>query len=92
MSSSGLLPRVALVRTDVSEERIASIIKVTRVFLRSVLRLLVTANISNSPILINLMMKAILSSETSILIRAIKRNIPEDETDQISESSNFPVF
>jgi hypothetical protein len=31
MSSSGMLGRVALVRTDVSEERIASIIAVTRI-------------------------------------------------------------
>jgi hypothetical protein len=31
MPSSGMLRRVALVRTDVSEERIASIIKVTRI-------------------------------------------------------------
>jgi hypothetical protein len=31
MSSSGMLRRMALVKTDVSEERIASIIKVTRI-------------------------------------------------------------
>jgi hypothetical protein len=31
MASSGMLHRVALVRTDVSEELIASIIKVTRI-------------------------------------------------------------
>jgi hypothetical protein len=58
MPSSGMLRRVALVRTDVSEERITSIIRVTRIGklgkmlavtgnrnTRSVLRLLVTANI-----------------------------------------------
>jgi hypothetical protein len=42
MQFSGMLHRVALVRADVSEERITSIIRVTRidelVFLRSVLR------------------------------------------------------
>jgi hypothetical protein len=31
MPSSGMLRRVALVRTDVSEERIASVISVTRI-------------------------------------------------------------
>jgi hypothetical protein len=31
MASSGMLRRVALVRTDVSEERVASIIRVTRI-------------------------------------------------------------
>jgi hypothetical protein len=31
MPSSGIVRRVALVRTDVSEERIASIIRVTRI-------------------------------------------------------------
>jgi hypothetical protein len=31
MSSSGMLRRVALVRADISEERIASVIRVTRI-------------------------------------------------------------
>jgi hypothetical protein len=49
------------------------------IFLRSALRLLVTANVvPSAPILVTLMMEAIRSSETSVLIRAIPRSIPED--------------
>jgi hypothetical protein len=49
-----MLRRVALVRTNVSEELSASIIRVTRIseFLRSVRRLLVTASVPSSPILV----------------------------------------
>jgi hypothetical protein len=79
MSSSGILRRVALVRTDVWEEHTASIIRMTRIGeLRTtlvlpsnrscVLRLLVTANVVHSShILVSLMMEAIRSSETSVL-------------------------
>jgi hypothetical protein len=49
------------------------------VFLRSVRRLLVTANIVlSSPILVTLMMEALSSLETSILTRATRRNIPQE--------------
>jgi hypothetical protein len=87
MLSSGMLRRVALVRTDVSEEMNASFIRVTRtgelgtplVFLRSVRRLLVTASVvHSSPILVTLMKEALSCSETSVLKRATRRNIPED--------------
>jgi hypothetical protein len=86
-----MLRRVALVRTDVSEERNASIIRVTRIcelgatlavklFLRSVLRLLVTANVfSSSPSLVALMMETLISSETSVITRGTERNIPEND-------------
>jgi hypothetical protein len=92
MVSSGMLRRVALVRTDVSEELSASFIRVTRTgelpthaakkylaFLRSVRRLLVTASVvPSSQILVTLMKEATRSSETSVLTRATRRNIPED--------------
>jgi hypothetical protein len=47
-------------------------------FLRSVHRLLVTANVPSSPILVTLIMEALSSSETSVATRAAWRKIPED--------------
>jgi hypothetical protein len=65
---------VALV-TDVLEERIASIIKVT---------------VPSSPILVTLMMEAIRSAKTSVTT-ATRRHIPEDSIlqSQRRETSNF---
>jgi hypothetical protein len=52
MASSGMLRRVTLVRTNVSEELIASIIRVARIgeLGTTLRRLLVTANVPSSPI------------------------------------------
>jgi hypothetical protein len=74
--------RVAFVRTDVSEERTASIIRVERIRgIRTTLA--VTSNTANvvpsSLILFNPMMEAIRSSETSVLTRPTRRHIPEDD-------------
>jgi hypothetical protein len=62
MASSGMLRRVALVRTDVSQR--ASVASY--------------GCIPSSPILVTLMMEALSSSETLVLTRATRRNVPED--------------
>jgi hypothetical protein len=82
-----MLCHVALVRTDVLEEHITSIIRVTRIgevgttlaVTSSVFRLLIATNfVLRSPTLVTPMMEAIYSSEESVLTRAIQRNIPDD--------------
>jgi hypothetical protein len=74
-----MLRRVALVGTDVSEERSASIIRV-RVSASYVLPLIVTANfVPSSPILVILMMEVIHSSVMSVLTRATHNAIPDDD-------------
>jgi hypothetical protein len=66
MPSSGLLRRVAFVRTEFFEGTYR------------MHRLLLIANVVlSSPILVTLMMQAIRSYETSVLARVTRRNIPE---------------
>jgi hypothetical protein len=93
MPSSGMLHRVALVRTNISKERSTSIIMVTRTgklgtvievtsnrsTLQRVLSLLITANVvPSSPILVTVMMAVLRSFETLVLTIATRCNIPED--------------
>jgi hypothetical protein len=71
MPSSGMLRRAALT-IDILEEQ-----PLHHVFLRSVRRLLVTANlVPNSQIIVILMIDALRSSATSVLTRATQGNIP----------------
>jgi hypothetical protein len=91
MPSPGMLRCVGLVRTDVLEECIAPIIRLTRI--GSVFRLLVTANtLPRSSILVTLITEATRSSETPVLKLATRRNIPGDGRFHSHRSENFTSY
>jgi hypothetical protein len=73
-----MLRRLALVRTDVSEEPSGSM-KVTRIGQLGTLAILcISSQRASVASYGNLMMEALSSSEASVLARTIRRNIPED--------------
>jgi hypothetical protein len=104
MMSSGMWCRMGLLRTDDSEELIATIIRVEEiselasyvlwsVFLHSMSQLRVTAYVvSSSLILSTLMTEAIRSSESSVLKRPIRHHSPEYGIRHIHRHENFRSY
>jgi hypothetical protein len=103
MAVSRMLSRVALVRTDDSDNLSASFIRVVRIGELGT-TLAVNRNAISS-ILVTLMKDALSSSETSVLRRATRRNIPEDAffhnhrrenlkfyTENLSSLNHFYIF
>jgi hypothetical protein len=76
MAPSGMICRVALVKSDVSEEHSASFIRERIGEVETTL--VATSVVPTSPILITLIMEALSPSETLVVTRVTRRNIPED--------------
>jgi hypothetical protein len=84
-----MIRHLTLVRTDISEERIGTIIRAAKIGglgttltvtsnLYRVLRMIIIANVPSSSILVTLMMEAIRSFGTSVFTRSTRRTIQED--------------
>jgi hypothetical protein len=82
---TGMWRHVALVRTDVWEERIATIIRVTRISALGT-TLAVTSNLFTQVI------ESICSSQTCVLWRATRRHIPEYGILQSRRRENLKAY